>query len=136
MARILVVEDESRIASFVSKGLQAEGHSTTVAGDGVTGLDLALSGEFDLMVLDIGLPGLTGYEVARQLRQEPALKNTVLVALTGYGRESDRQRSRNAGFSYHLVKPAGVGEVEEILSAVGEQLALQAPPAPAVAPEA
>jgi DNA-binding response OmpR family regulator len=81
MARILIVEDETRIASFVSKGLAAEGHSTTVAADGVAGLDLALSGEFDLMILDIGLPRLDGYGVLDGLRtQGSAMPVIVLTA--------------------------------------------------------
>ena len=67
MARILIVEDEERIASFVSKGLAADGHRTMTVTDGRDGLDQALSGDFDLMVLDIGLPGLDGFEVLDQL---------------------------------------------------------------------
>ena len=70
MAQILIVEDEERIASFVAKGLRAEGHQPTVVGDGPAGLDEALSGRFDLMVLDIGLPGMDGFEVLDQLRSQ------------------------------------------------------------------
>ena len=68
----------------------------------------------------IGLPGLSGFEVAKRLRQQPALRDAVLVALTGYGRESDRQRSREAGFDHHLVKPGDFGKVLEILATVSE----------------
>ena len=68
MARILIVEDEIRIASFLAKGLGADGHAAVVADDGLVGLDHALSGEFDLMVLDIGLPGMDGFELLDQLR--------------------------------------------------------------------
>ena len=70
MARILIVEDEERIASFVAKGLRADGHRTTAVADGRVGLDHALSGDFDLMVLDIGLPGMDGFEVLDQLRSQ------------------------------------------------------------------
>jgi DNA-binding response OmpR family regulator len=105
VARILIVEDEERIASFVAKGLSADGHRTTVVGDGRSGLDHALSGEFDLMVLDIGLPGLDGYQVARCLREELHLDHALLVAMTGYGQPEDRRRSREAGIQYHFVKP-------------------------------
>ena len=70
MAQILIVEDEHRIASFVAKGLRAEGHQPTIAVDGPTGLDEALSGDFDLMVLDIGLPGMDGFELLDRLRSQ------------------------------------------------------------------
>ena len=133
--RVLAVDDSVDAVEFLARLLRLSGHEVEVAYDGPSAVQAALAMRPDVVLLDIGLPGLTGYEVARQLRQEPALKNTVLVALTGYGRESDRQRSRNAGFSYHLVKPAGVSEVEEILATVDEKLALQARPAQAVAPE-
>ena len=133
--RVLAVDDSVDAVEFLARLLRLSGHEVEVAYDGTSAVQAALAMRPDVVLLDIGLPGLTGYEVARQLRQEPALKNTVLVALTGYGRESDRQRSRNAGFSYHLVKPAGVSEVEEILATVDEKLALQARPAQAVAPE-
>ncbi|MEH3033274.1 MAG: response regulator transcription factor [Aeromicrobium erythreum] len=81
MSTILVIEDEQRIASFVAKGLQAEGLTPTVVGDGVTGLDYALTGEFDLVVLDLGLPGMDGMEVLRRLSAErPELPVLVLTA--------------------------------------------------------
>ena len=72
------------------------------------------------MLLDIGLPGLTGLEVARRIRQIPALKNIVLAAISGYGQEKDRQRSREAGFDHHLTKPADFGELEKILESVSQ----------------
>ena len=105
MARILIVEDEERIASFVSKGLAADGHRTTAIADGRAGLDHALSGEFDLMVLDIGLPGMDGYQVVRRLRTEECCKNSLIIAISGYGRPEDVRQSREAGFDQHLVKP-------------------------------
>lgn len=81
MNRILVVEDEQRIASFVSKGLKAEGYTPTVVADGVTGLDYALSGEFDLVVLDLGLPGMDGFAIlARVSAERPELPVIVLTA--------------------------------------------------------
>ena len=68
--------------------------------------------------MDIGLPKLNGYEVAQRIRQQDTLKNTVLVALTGYGLESDRKRSQAAGFDHHLVKPADFDEIENILAGI------------------
>ena len=73
-----------------------------------------------VMLLDIGLPGLTGIEVAERIRRQSTLERIVLVAMTGYGQESDRQRSRDAGFDHHLTKPADFAELEKILAAVGE----------------
>ena len=73
-----------------------------------------------MVLLDIGLPGLNGFEVAKQLRQQPALQNTVLVAMTGYGGVSDLQRSFDAGFDHHLVKPGDFGKVLQILATVSE----------------
>ena len=70
------------------------------------------------MLLDIGLPGLDGYEVARRIRQEATLKNIVLVALTGYGQDTDRQLAQDAGFDHHLVKPADFNEIEKLLESV------------------
>jgi len=133
--RVLAVDDSVDAVEFMAKLLRLSGHEVEVAYDGPGVLEAALAMRPDVVLLDIGLPGLTGYEVARQLRQEPSLKNTVLVALTGYGRESDRQRSKNAGFGYHLVKPVGVSDVQEILATIGEQLALHSRAAQPVKPE-
>ena len=72
------------------------------------------------MLLDIGLPGLTGIEVADRIRRHGALERTGLVAMTGYGQEPDRKRSREAGFDHHLTKPTDIAELEKILTAVFE----------------
>jgi CheY-like chemotaxis protein len=71
-----------------------------------------------VVLLDIGLPKLDGYEVANRIRQQPTLKHIVLVAMTGYGLESDRERSKAAGFNHHLVKPAEFDKLQEILATV------------------
>ena len=80
----------------------------------------ALAWQPELVLLDIGLPGLNGFEVAKRIRPEPLLKKVVLVALTGYGLEADRQRSREAGFDHHLVKPTGFDAIEKILESVSQ----------------
>lgn len=82
--------------------------------------DLRHASIADVVLLDIGLPIVSGYEVAKWIRQEPTLKNVRLVALTGYGQESDRQRTQDAGFDQHLVKPADFAKVKNILVAVAE----------------
>ena len=74
-----------------------------------------------MVVLDIGLPGLNGYEVAKRIRQSPILKNVVLVALTGYGHELDRETSLQAGFNHHLVKPARFEQLQKILATASEK---------------
>ena len=73
-----------------------------------------------VVLLDIGLPEMDGYEVAKRIRQQPALTNVVLVALTGYGQEAIRQRSQDAGFDHHLVKPADFAKVKHILATVSQ----------------
>ena len=92
-----------------------------MAHTGPMALTAALDYRPDVMLLDIGLPELDGYEVAKRIRQEPLLHDTVLVAFTGYEQEADRQRSQEAGFDHHLVKPADFGKVRQILAAVAEK---------------
>lgn len=121
--RVLAVDDHVDAVQNLALLLEIAGHEVQLAYDGPSALEAAQAMRPDVMLLDIGLPGLTGYEVAQRIRQQPALKDVVLVALTGYGREADRKRSKSAGFDYHLVKPAGFGEVEEILARVAQQLA-------------
>ena len=104
--------------------LEASGHDVRTAHDGPTALEAALDYRPNVVLLDIGLPGLDGYEVAKRLRQQPVLQNVVLVAMTGYGQEADRQRSQEAGFDHHLVKPADFGKVEQILATVSEKAAI------------
>ena len=87
MARILIAEDEPRISSFVSKGLSSNGYAVSVVEDGLTAYDYACTGEFDLMILDIGLPGLDGIEVCRQLR---VFSDAYVVMLTARGGIADR----------------------------------------------
>ena len=109
MARILIVEDEERIASFVSKGLAADGHRTTAVADGRLGLDHALSGEFDLMVLDIGLPGLGGYEVLDQLRSQGS--RLPVIVLTARDSVADTVTALEGGADDYMPKPFRFAEL-------------------------
>lgn len=118
--RVLVVDDNVDTVTTLALLVQESGHDVRTAYDGTAVLEVALDYRPHVVVLDIGLPGLNGFDVARRLRQQPALQNTVLVALTGYGQERDRQRSQEAGFNHHLVKPGDFGKVLEILAAVAE----------------
>jgi CheY-like chemotaxis protein len=119
--RALVVDDNADAATALELLLQESGHLVRVAHTGPNGLAAALDFRPDVMLLDIGLPELDGFEVAKRIRQQPALHNIVLIAMTGYGREKERQRSQEAGFDHHLVKPADFGTLEQILAAVSEK---------------
>jgi CheY-like chemotaxis protein len=81
----------------------------------VTALEAAYEYKPNVVLLDIGMPEMDGYEVAGRLRQHPQLENAWVVAITGYGQETDRQRSKEAGFDYHLVKPVGAQKLKELL---------------------
>jgi CheY-like chemotaxis protein len=114
----LVVDDNVDSVLSFSMLLEASGHEVRTAHDGPAAVRAALEYRPDLVVLDIGLPGLNGYEVAKRIRQNPVLTNVVLVALTGYGQEADREASRQAGFDHHLVKPARLEQLQQILAGV------------------
>ena len=116
--RVLVVEDSRDASDLLSMLLKASGHQVRIAVDGPTALESVLDFQPNVVILDIGLPGMNGLDVARRIRQQPALKDVVLIAMTGYGKEADRQRSLEAGFDHHLIKPADFRKVTEILSTV------------------
>ncbi|WP_235738931.1 response regulator transcription factor [Nocardioides alcanivorans] len=109
MARILIIEDEERIAAFVAKGLRAEGHQTTVMGDGPSGLDEALSGNHDLVVLDIGLPGLDGFEVLDQMRAQGA--KIPVIVLTARDSVTDTVSALEGGADDYMPKPFRFAEL-------------------------
>ncbi|WP_028645047.1 response regulator transcription factor [Nocardioides sp. URHA0020] len=109
MARILIVEDEQRIAAFVAKGLRADGYLTTSVGDGHRGLDLALSGDFALVVLDIGLPGLDGFEVLDQLRSQGS--QVPVIVLTARDSVGDTVSALEGGADDYMPKPFRFAEL-------------------------
>lgn len=112
---VLVVDDNADAADSLGVLLEMEGHASRIAHDGKQGLAMAQARPPDVVFLDIGLPDVSGYDVARSLRAMPALRQTLLVALTGWGTEDDRQKTREAGFDRHLTKPAELAAVEELL---------------------
>ncbi len=118
--RVLVVDDNVDAAESLADLLRALGHDVRTAHDGPTGLEAATGFRPDVMLLDIGLPGLDGYEVAKRLRRQPLFKSLVLAAMTGYGQESDKDKSKSAGFDHHLVKPADFEKVRQILATVSK----------------
>ena len=113
--RVLVVDDKVDGADMVAAMMQMYGHQTRTAYSAQDALDIAVEYRPDFVVLDIGLPEMDGYEVARRLRQLPQLKDVRLIAATGYGRDSDRQLSQEAGFDYHLVKPIDPEKLQIVL---------------------
>jgi CheY-like chemotaxis protein len=115
--RILVVDDNRDAAASLAMLLQLTGNETETAFDGPAALDVAAAFKPDVVLLDIGLPGLNGYEVARRMRQEPWGKAVKLIAITGWGQLEDRQRSHEAGFDDHMVKPVDHDLLAKILAA-------------------
>ena len=103
--RVLVVDDNVDAAETLAMLARLHGHEVRIAHTGPSGLEAARNYHPEIVLLDIGLPGLDGYEVARRLRNEPGGDQILLVAVTGYGREEDRSRARAAGFDHHLIKP-------------------------------
>jgi PAS domain S-box-containing protein len=114
--RVRVVDDNVDAALTLSMILEASGHTTRVAHDGIAALAVAREFLPQVAFLDIGMPGLNGYEAASAMRRTRGLENTALVALTGWGTESDRMRSSDAGFDHHLTKPAQLKAVQDLLA--------------------
>ena len=116
--RVLVVDDNIDAADTLAAVLDMMGHATQVAHDGAQALAMAPQFLPDVIFLDIGLPGMSGYDVARALRQTAAGSEVVLVALTGWGAENDRSQSSAAGFDHHLTKPANLPAIGELLASL------------------
>jgi PAS domain S-box-containing protein len=116
--RVLVVDDNQDAVESMALLLGMWGHEVTTASEGQAALDLAERLRPDVVLLDIGLPGLDGYEVARRLRARPGGEQTVLMAMTGYGQAEDRQRAQEAGFALHLVKPIEPEALQQALAKV------------------
>jgi CheY-like chemotaxis protein len=113
---VLIVDNNEDAAESLALLLRIAGHEVRTAYDGPAALDLARESPPDVVLLDIGMPGMDGLEVAHRLRLDLGLKQALLIALTGYGGEDDRRRSREAGFNAHLVKPADVRVLRNLLA--------------------
>jgi PAS domain S-box-containing protein len=114
--RILVVDDYVDAAESLKMLLQAEGHEVVTADCGMMAIEQAQVFHPQVVLLDIGLPDLDGYEVAKQLRMLPETRDAILIALTGYGQPEDRERSKSAGFNYHLLKPLDFNKLSALLA--------------------
>ena len=113
--RILIVDDLLPQAKSLAMLLQLRGHDVRIAHDGPHALHILQEFSADVALVDIGLPGMDGYSLARRIREQPQFRTTVLVAQTGWAHEDDRLRSQEAGFNYHLAKPIDHDRLREIL---------------------
>jgi CheY-like chemotaxis protein len=118
--RLLVIDDNQDAANSLAMLLRMQGYEVRVALSGAEALAITRSYTPQVVFLDIGMPGMDGYEVARKLRLQPGLHSVVLAAVTGWGQEEDRRRTTKAGFDYHLVKPPEPKAVQHVLAALGK----------------
>jgi CheY-like chemotaxis protein len=116
---VLVIDDHRDMAESLTMLLRLWGHEAIEAHDGRAALEMALTRRPDVVLLDLGLPGLSGHEVARRLRAQPGTKDILIWALTGHAQEEDHQRSRAAGCDLHLVKPLAPDSLRELLEDAG-----------------
>ncbi len=119
--RLMVVDDNRDAADTLAMMLRLQGHEVRVTHDGPSAIALANEYGPQMILLDLGMPGMDGYETARRIRQHSDLKNVVLAALTGWGQEEDRRRTAEAGFDHHLVKPVELKVLESMLSDLKKQ---------------
>jgi CheY-like chemotaxis protein len=126
MRRVLVVDDTRAAAFVLGRLLETLGQQVFIANDGAMALDLARIERPDVIISDIAMPKMDGYELARALRRDPALSHIAMVALTGFGQDTDREHSLNAGFDHHLVKPVSVESLHQLFASL---------PAPATTPK-
>jgi CheY-like chemotaxis protein len=117
--RILVVDDVEAAATMLGRVLEAMGHETRIAHDGPRALAIAKEYRPDVVLLDLGMPGMSGYVVARLLRAQTGLEGMTLIAVTGHGRDEDRRQALEAGFDHHLLKPVDPAHMRALLDSLG-----------------
>lgn len=116
--RVVVVDDNIDNAYSVSLLLEALGHEAKIAHNGIQALGIAHEFQPDAMIIDIGMPGLDGHDLARRIRAEEWGKDLLLIAASGWGQDEDKQRSLEAGFNLHLVKPVDLRTLETLLATI------------------
>jgi two-component system CheB/CheR fusion protein len=121
--RVLVVEDDESVARLLDMALTSKGYDVRMTPDGRTALGVASEFQPEVVLLDIGLPVMDGYELAERLRTLPGMDAVRIVAITGYGERANQRRSRVAGFDRHLVKPIDLDVLDRILAAFDPDLA-------------
>jgi CheY-like chemotaxis protein len=117
--RILIIEDNRDSADTLAYMLQAMGHETAVAYTGPDGLRSVIDWRPDVVLCDIGLPGMIGYEIVRAIRQNPITQKVLLIAVTGYGSDFDKQLAKDAGFDFHFTKPVDVMQLLPLFEDAG-----------------
>lgn len=120
--KVLIIEDNTDAADSLALLLELLGHEARIARDGLSGVAAVADYRPDVILCDIGLPGLDGYQIARRLRGQPSLCPRMLIALTGYGQDEDRRRALAAGFDRHYTKPADPEELISLLDGVSRQM--------------
>ena len=115
-SRVMVVDDNVDTAAGLARLLKLLGHDVVVAHDGQQAIEIARTHRPEVVLLDIGLPMMNGYDVAKQLRQEPCCKTALIIAVSGYGQDEDRRKSQEAGFDHHLVKPVDLNAILSLLA--------------------
>jgi CheY-like chemotaxis protein len=116
--RLMVIDDNKDAAESMSMLFELWGHEVICVYDGRTALETAAKYRPDAVFLDIGLPGMDGYEIAERLRDLPQSARTILVAITGYGQDDDRRRSREAGIDHHLIKPVAPETLQKLIDSL------------------
>ena len=126
--RVLIVEDHKDVAEMLNLALSSKGHRVRVAYDATAALRICAEFQPDVALLDIGLPGMDGSQLADQLRQAPGMEGVRIVAVTGSGEPTDRRRSRIGGFDRHLVKPIDLDALERILCSIESEISTRERP--------
>lgn len=116
--RVMIVEDNDALAQTTGWLVEMLGYEYRLARSGPEAIAAVGTYKPDVMMLDIGLPGMNGYDLCRALRQDPALKTTVFIAQTGWGQDEHRQMAREAGFHHHMVKPLSFDALESLLGTI------------------
>jgi CheY-like chemotaxis protein len=129
LRRVLVADDFPESAQLLARLLQQDGNDVRVALDGLEAVETAAQFHPDIVLLDIAMPKLNGYEAASKIRQEPWGKNIILIALTGWGQQQDRSRTKEAGFDVHLTKPVNYQAIAKLLNDLSGDACGAKPPA-------
>lgn len=130
MLRVLVVDDSEAAAKTMGMMIELSGHEIRIAHDGAAAIELARSYRPEVVLMDIGLPGMNGYEICKIMKDDPLHSNTIFIAQTGWGQDEHRKRSQEAGFEHHLVKPVDMYDLEKLLNECSKNLLAASIPAP------
>ena len=120
--RVLIVDDNEALAQTTGWLVEMLGYDYAMAHNGIDAIALAKTYAPHVMLLDLGLPGMSGYDLCRTLRQDPAFAGAVLIAQTGWGEASHRQMTQEAGFDHHLVKPVYLETLQDVLGGIAAKL--------------